>query len=72
MRPGNLTGRQFVADAQRAEAARPASANDVEAIRKQAYRAGWDAGHDAGWSAAITFVMESYDVFEKEDESDED
>jgi hypothetical protein len=68
--PGNATGRLYAR--QHEEAKRAAASIDVAAIRKAAWSAGFQAGHEAGWSAAIAWVQENFDVYDKDDADDQD
>jgi hypothetical protein len=75
-RPGDLTAKLFNANQQRTEAEKRAKETpvDLEAVRRAAWRDGFDAGHEAGFIAGWD-ALASYLVGEgilMPDEADED
>lgn len=61
--PRDLTGKEYMR--QHAEQkAREAAANvDISEIRRAEYQRGYDAGHSAGWMAAVNAI---HDMYERE------
>jgi hypothetical protein len=71
--PGDTTGMTFFRQQRDQDAKRKLAdqGHDDDEARKQVFSAGFDAGHDAGWSAAVKWITENFDVFDKADETDE-